>query len=96
MICSIGVAQVNDGGGEEVTPRLRKTLLRIGGYPANYVPGSRASQDMSNVTAIGGSPVAGGGTKTVVSAPGDRWRRSSLFKATRGKLAGGQTLNPKP
>jgi hypothetical protein len=89
-VAALAEASVEVGGGEEVTPRLRKTLLRIGGYPADYVPGSRPS-DMTTVTAIGGSPGGPGGTKTVVTAAAsstDRWRRSSLFKATRDKLAG--------
>ena len=36
--CFAASLQVHEGGGEEVTPRLRKTLMRIAGFPPDYVP----------------------------------------------------------
>eukprot|EP00951_Prasinocladus_malaysianus_P036757 scaffold389585_cov29-Prasinocladus_malaysianus.AAC.1 len=79
------MGQVNDGGGEEVTPRLRKTLMRIAGYPPDYTPGTKAPAEPPSNSAPAGTPVppASSGQKALT----DRVKKTNLFRATREKFS---------
>mmetsp|Transcript_36959 Transcript_36959/g.104306 ORF Transcript_36959/g.104306 Transcript_36959/m.104306 type:complete len:1134 (-) Transcript_36959:234-3635(-) len=72
--------EVYEGGGDEVTPRLRKTLMRIAGYPPDYVPKAKPSTTEASAM-LAASTTAG--QKALQGM-----RRANLFKSTREKLSG--------